>query len=307
MNLHSPGCSHRWLRQPPSTALKAACFGLLASVNGDPADIHLMHHDGTNVAGWPKLGLDRSHLSSPVIADVDANGALDIVVSLHFFNSGNYVRAYVWRADGSDLPGFPVSGSWNTAPENTVVGDADGDGSLEIFVSTSNYTSPFYAVHAWNHDGTELSGSWPRSAPLCGLNGSPALADVNGGLNEVILGVGSCYADDPGALNVWETDGSPLAGWPVFVSGWLRSSLLVMDADADGTPEIYVGSSDGWIYRFLTEDATGGRPPEWNQIFHDPRNTNRVPFACPADLDGDGFVGIGDLLTLLANWGPCPE
>jgi hypothetical protein len=32
MNLHSPGCSHRWLRHPPSTALKAACFGLLASV-----------------------------------------------------------------------------------------------------------------------------------------------------------------------------------------------------------------------------------------------------------------------------------
>ena len=24
---------------------------------------------------------------------------------------------------------------------------------------------------------------------------------------------------------------------------------------------------------------------------------------CPADLDGNGFVGIGDLLILLANWG----
>ena len=26
------------------------------------------------------------------------------------------------------------------------------------------------------------------------------------------------------------------------------------------------------------------------------------PDPCPADLDGDGAVGIGDLLTLLANW-----
>ena len=25
----------------------------------------------------------------------------------------------------------------------------------------------------------------------------------------------------------------------------------------------------------------------------------------PPDLDGDGTVGILDLLTLLANWGPC--
>ena len=28
--------------------------------------------------------------------------------------------------------------------------------------------------------------------------------------------------------------------------------------------------------------------------------------ACPSDLDGDGNVGILDLLTLLANWGRCP-
>ncbi|MHC4416671.1 MAG: hypothetical protein ACYS0G_15475 [Planctomycetota bacterium] len=27
----------------------------------------------------------------------------------------------------------------------------------------------------------------------------------------------------------------------------------------------------------------------------------------PPDFDGDGFVGISDLLMLLANWGPCPE
>ncbi len=28
---------------------------------------------------------------------------------------------------------------------------------------------------------------------------------------------------------------------------------------------------------------------------------------CLADLDIDGTVGILDLLTLLANWGPCPD
>ena len=28
---------------------------------------------------------------------------------------------------------------------------------------------------------------------------------------------------------------------------------------------------------------------------------------CPADLDNDGFVGITDLLALLAAWGPCPD
>jgi hypothetical protein len=27
---------------------------------------------------------------------------------------------------------------------------------------------------------------------------------------------------------------------------------------------------------------------------------------CPADFDGDGSVGVSDLLALLANWGSCP-
>ena len=29
--------------------------------------------------------------------------------------------------------------------------------------------------------------------------------------------------------------------------------------------------------------------------------------AIPGDLDGDGTVGIFDLLILLSNWGPCPD
>ena len=281
------------------------CFKIYGG-NGDPADIHLMHHDGTPLPGWPKLDLDRSHLSSPLFADIDDNGELDIVVSLHFYSGGNYVRLYVWRPDGSDVPGFPVAGSWNTAPENNAVGDVDGDGDLEIFVSTSNYTSPFYAVHAWNHDGTVLAGSWPRSASMCLVNGSPALADVDGAGNEIIVGVGGCYVGDTGDMNVWADDGNPLPDWPQATVGTLRSSPLVMDSDSDGTPEIYVGSTDGWIHRFLTADATGGREAEWNQIFHDARNTNCYGPAgagCPADFDGDGDVDTADLLHLLGCWG----
>ena len=28
--------------------------------------------------------------------------------------------------------------------------------------------------------------------------------------------------------------------------------------------------------------------------------------ACPEDIDGSGDVGFGDLLAVLAAWGPCP-
>ncbi len=36
-------------------------------------------------------------------------------------------------------------------------------------------------------------------------------------------------------------------------------------------------------------------------------NSNNVPDECDADLDGDGSVGVTDLLILLANWGPCRD
>ena len=263
------------------------CFKIYGG-NGQPADVHLFHHNGVPVAGWPKLGLDRSHLSSPVLADIDADGALDIVVSLHYYNGGNYVRVHVWNAAGASVPGFPVVGAWNTAPENTAVGDLDGDGRHEILVSTSNYTAPYYAIHAWNHDGTPLAGAWPRSAPLCLVNSSPALADLDGGLNEVVAGAGGCYVGDTGVMNAWSIDGAPVATWPRFVTGWLRSSALVIDQDGDGTPEVYVGTSDGWIHRFPAADATGGSGPEWNQVFHDARNTNCRPAGGPTPVADPG-------------------
>jgi hypothetical protein len=189
-------------------------------------------------------------------------------------------------------------------PENTAVGDIDGDGMLELFVGTANPTNPYYAVHAWNHDGTVLAGNWPHPAPYCLMSGSPALADVDGGANEVIIGVGGCYVSDPGSVNVWDVAGNTLPGWPQSVTGQLRSSALVMDAD--GAPEIYIGTTDGWIQRFIMPNATGGSAPEWNQIFGNPRNTNcyAPPAApCPADVNGDLVVDVLDLLAVLAAWG----
>jgi hypothetical protein len=41
-------------------------------------------------------------------------------------------------------------------------------------------------------------------------------------------------------------------------------------------------------------------------------NGNGIPDECeppgiPGDLDGDGFVGVKDLLILLGGWGPCAD
>ena len=47
--------------------------------------------------------------------------------------------------------------------------------------------------------------------------------------------------------------------------------------------------------------STGGVRPE-SIVVWDPQSPNT-----PGDLDGDGSVGVADLLILLANWGPCAD
>ena len=46
------------------------------------------------------------------------------------------------------------------------------------------------------------------------------------------------------------------------------------------------------------------RSTEWEEI-QEPEDDAGPNPGDPADFDGDGTVGILDLLTLLANWGPC--
>jgi hypothetical protein len=68
---------------------------------------------------------------------------------------------------------------------------------------------------------------------------------------------------------------------------------------------------DGWIQKTVQLAANGAVSAEvsgWISQLTDqqknPEDVHEVPI--PADLDGDGVVGITDFLILLANWGFCP-
>jgi hypothetical protein len=74
------------------------------------------------------------------------------------------------------------------------------------------------------------------------------------------------------------------------VSG-TASAFAVFD-DGNG-PALYVGGDFQAAY-----DLPAGRIVKLTGC--------PVSAPCPADLDGDGTVGITDFLALLSAWGPCP-
>ena len=72
-----------------------------------------------------------------------------------------------------------------------------------------------------------------------------------------------------------------------------REALNVIDASGQVVGDASPQGNDGYLG---AEPDIDDADPNW--IVDD--------LMCPADLDGDGVVGINDFLALLAAWGPCP-
>jgi hypothetical protein len=85
--------------------------------------------DGNLLEAFPRPMDDMQFLSSPALADVDGDGAPEIVQG-----SASYLlRAY--RADGSEPSGWPkFTHGWIIA--SPAVGDVDGDGFVEVVAAT---------------------------------------------------------------------------------------------------------------------------------------------------------------------------
>ncbi|MCH8345283.1 MAG: hypothetical protein IH983_15035 [Planctomycetes bacterium] len=71
------------------------------------------------------------------------------------------------------------------------------------------------------------------------------------------------------------------------------------------------GAGKGYVFAGIQGlDCNENGDPDACDIFDgtsDDQNGNGIPDTCDADLNGDGVVGILDLLMLLAAWGPCDE
>ncbi len=270
-----------------------------------------------NAAGVTNPTTDSRMDSTPVVADLDGNGSLEIVVSVGgdpFFHKNGAVIAYTYVGGSTGFTlasGWPQlsydetgSGSGSSYPDGytdgffstPALGDLDGDGDLEIVVEGFDRR-----IHAWHHTGAAVEG-WPIDRDKCLLRGgwsSPALGDIDGdGLPEVIVGTDSPLWDCVGQPDyskgtVWAIngDGSTVPGWPVETQQNVFSSPAIGDIDGDGWLDVVVGTG-GYIpgagHEVYAWDHNGHPLPGW------PRPTAGIMTASPAlgDLDGDGDLEV---------------
>ena len=211
-------------------------------------------------------------ICAPVLADLNNDSELEIIFCGRGKASASISAGiHAWNLQGEEIEGFPFELP-STPAFTPTLADIDGDGSLEMFVST---TTALYCV---SHTGEELYRVDSEEAYKYSYQ-SPLVVDFEGDGNWSI--VGACHGDNPNHYIRDAHTGEYREGWPKPVTSWTYSApTAVKNGDQYA---IFMGvSGEGNV--FYQYDMSGNIAPGF------PLNlTSGVEgFISVADIDGDG-------------------
>ncbi len=198
-------------------------------LQADEQSVWAFDGDGSQLDGWPIFHLDPT-FTAP-IADVDADGELELVVATRATNFFNLV---LYEKDGTISPGNWPRYAFGLPAGAPATVDLSGDERLEIVVLSTMGTET--RLEAFDSFGLDV---WSTSLPAATYT-SPVAGDLNDdGSAEIVVG------DSQGRLHVFTASGAYVTGWPIDLSDLALNEPAIADLNGDGVPEIVVGKSDG--------------------------------------------------------------
>jgi hypothetical protein len=263
---------------------------ILVSWNGNdrtqPPWLWAVNGDGTNVDGFPvdlsTVGEGSSLLGNTgavVAADLDQDDHLELA-----FLTGK--RFWIFEHDGTKKLASPLRlsfGSGGAGLQTPAVGDLNRDGVLEVVFPLKWITG--LQLHALQGTAAEFGDDFELANFPVKLDdngnidpGSPILANMNeDDRPEILIG------DATGRVHGYRTDGEPIPGFPMHISGGdLRyGGLAAWDVDRNGYNNLVV---QGWNLRellvfdmanapFPADEIELAAQNPWPMKHHDVRNT----------------------------------
>jgi len=221
------------------------------------------------LAGCYSSWCETGWYSSPAVADVDGDGAAEVVASAYSIVVLDGATGSVeWRvASGHDATEPGATNVGRTWP-GIVIADVDGDGSEEIVTAHGNGW-----VSVYTGSGLFEAG-WPRQPAANELRGL-SVGDLDGdGTLEIVVTAAS-YS----AVNTWvlEHDGTTRPGWPQlsggggYAYGVFNDTSAIADLNGDGVPELLVPSDVHYICAYSPAGAAVGADPvfgakNWGEV-----------------------------------------
>ncbi len=245
------------------------------------------------------------------LADVDADGATDLLVAAAHFLGGGYATV-LWNDGFGDFTAAPLAVPV-LAAYSLVAGDMDGDGRLDlVVVDGDDQCDCNNRVRVLRNEGGRDFSEYFETA-LPDVAGHAATADLNGdGLVDLALAtVGDWCSGGDVASNVLVmlNEGGSFGPTAQYLA-WTAGRLLVHDLNSDGASDILasnicpgtpgvtllIGSGDG-AFRSILIPAGGDEPRDARIVDFDQDGRDELLLVNAGQTSTFGFLTIVETLV----------